>query len=419
MMNKVTLNYWHLGSILGSSLGLPAIIIGGHVSSLYGVEAGITSVFIGNIVLWAIGMGIISMGKSENHTIQNVINYLGRGGGVLVSVVVIISFLSWYAIQLIGAEKSLTSVSSISKVWSKSFAVNVGIPLGLICSFMSAWNIRLIKWLCTVALPILLGYMIFKTIELSVISPVTLNGAWIVSFPGILFIIMSWLPGTINLSTFFRHARSVEDKVLGLSLMTLFHIIFQLAAIFCSLDSLSSIFVDIHSSFQQALAIGFVVLSFFCINLVNIYFASVGWETFIKGPSNVLNYIATGFAGTIFYLFLPGAQWSTQLEVSIASFITALGLTLLLMFIMRDIVKPDFPLNDRLEKLFATLCWLVGCFVSIISQFFSSDSSYPIIFGGVSTIVSFLIIIFFQNTIESVKKIIKKEEISTFKESDS
>ena len=94
MMNKVTLNYWHLGSILGSSLGLPAIIIGGHVSSLYGVEAGITSVFIGNIVLWAIGMGIISMGKSENHTIQNVINYLGRGGGVLVSVVIIISFLS-------------------------------------------------------------------------------------------------------------------------------------------------------------------------------------------------------------------------------------------------------------------------------------------------------------------------------------
>jgi uncharacterized membrane protein len=414
-MNKVNLNYWHLGSILGSALGLPAMIIGGQVSSLYGVGAGITSVFIGNVILWAIGMGIISMGKTENHTIQNVINYLGRGGGIIVSVVIVISFLLWYAIQLSAAEKTLTSIASISKIWNTSFAVSVGVPLGLICSFISAWNIRLIKWLCTIALPILLIYVVFKTIESLTTNPISLNGGWKVSFPGILFIMTSWIPGAINLSTFFRHAKSVEDKVLGLSLMTLFHIIFQLVAIFCCLNNLSSIFVEVHSNFQQMLAMGFVILSFFCINLTNIYFASVGWETFIKGPSNVLNYIATGLAGTILYLFLPGVQWFAQVEISIAAFITTLGIALLLMFIMNDVVKPDFPLNARMEKLTAALCWLIGCFVSIISQFFSTDSCYPIIFGVLATIISFLVIIFLKNTIESIRIIIKSKNSPTSK----
>ncbi len=406
-MTKTFLNHWQLGSILGSALGLPAIIIGGQVASKYGAGTAISSVFIGNMILWAMGMGIISMGKHENHTVQNVIKYLGKGGGIIVSIIVIIAFLSWYAIQIEGLEISLTSFAPSSIVWNNMFGIKIGIALGLMCSFLSAWNIRIIKWLCVISLPLLLSFAIFKVIVVSINNPINLKGTWGISFAGILFIITSWLPGTVNLSTFFRHASSKESKILGLSLMTFFHMTFQIAAVLCSIDSLSSIFKDIYSTFQQCLAIGFAVLSFFCINLVNIYFASVGWETFTHGHKGVLNYIATGFLGTLFYIFLPNLRWVTPVEVAIASFVITLGIILLLMFLMNDIVKPNLHYKSGMEKVLATICWLTGCAVAVAAQTFSSSSSYPVIFGGIATFISFLIVIFFQETIQSIKTIMK------------
>src|SRR3990172_12081640 len=97
-------NYWQLGCIQASASGLPVIFIGGTIASHLGVGSAISYVIIGNLLLWMIGLTIISMdAPARPNALELVKSYLGTIGGVLAALFLIIAFLSWYTLQLHSA----------------------------------------------------------------------------------------------------------------------------------------------------------------------------------------------------------------------------------------------------------------------------------------------------------------------------
>ena len=94
-------NFWQLASIQITTIGLPGTIVGGQVAKEYGTGTALLSIFIGNLILWLIGLVIILMsaGKRSN-AIENVSNYLGRWGGLLASFFLTMIFLTWYPINI-------------------------------------------------------------------------------------------------------------------------------------------------------------------------------------------------------------------------------------------------------------------------------------------------------------------------------
>ena len=134
-------SYWHLICIQSASLGLPVIFIGQQLAEVYGAGSAIISVIVGNLISWLIGFAIISMATPErNNAMENVTSYLGKLGGLIAALILILAFFSWYIIQLDGA---ITGIMALKG--SKSVGMPFGVAMGLFIAVLSIGGIRLIK----------------------------------------------------------------------------------------------------------------------------------------------------------------------------------------------------------------------------------------------------------------------------------
>ncbi len=380
--------FWELGSILGSALGLPAMIVGGSLAKEYGPGAAFTSICIGNFILWMIGLGIISMTEGKAHAIENIKNYLGKKAGIAAALVLICALLIWYALQIKGAAGALIPILEYDP-WT------LGIILGGIVALLSFGGINLIKRICVFGLPLLLCFVIYSLVIAK--SHALFSQPLSFSFSAILTVILVWLPGVVNLPTFFRHAASKADAILGLSLIMIIHIFFQAFTILLGIDTPEKIF----SLGTKGLAMGFVLLSFLCINLVNIYAASVAWESIFPRHKNAKEYVVVGLLGTLTYILLYFSFPLAFLEIIASSFIASLGVVLLIDFLMKVIVKHR---PRALEKTWSSLSWLVGCLAAIFTAIqLPSHPEDSLIAGPCASILIFLCILFIEETTWSIK----------------
>src|SRR5262245_60579967 len=87
-------NFWQLASIQGAAQSsLPGILLGGILSRKYGAYTAILSICIGNLILWIMGLGVISMAVRERkNAIQNTARFLGKGGRIFMALVLIVAF---------------------------------------------------------------------------------------------------------------------------------------------------------------------------------------------------------------------------------------------------------------------------------------------------------------------------------------
>ncbi|MBX9744595.1 MAG: hypothetical protein K2X08_05230, partial [Chlamydiales bacterium] len=104
-------NFWQLASIFGAGFGLSSMVVGRQLIEKSGAGSAFLSIIIGQIILWIISLGIISMANRKIHTIKIVKIYMGDFSGILVSIVLISAFLIWYAIQLQGISIVMASFS--------------------------------------------------------------------------------------------------------------------------------------------------------------------------------------------------------------------------------------------------------------------------------------------------------------------
>jgi len=401
-MNR-KLNFWQLACITGSALGLPAMVMGGFLAKEYGPSIALTSIFIGNLLLWMIGLVIVSMTDLQHHAIENVEGYLGKPAATFASLVLVIAFLTWYAVQVQGATTAISSALNTSPHWA------AGGVLGLLVTCLSFKGVRLIEKVCLVGFPLLFAYAIYLIVSSTYKMPFL--GSWDFSFSAIVSVALIWLPGTVNLPTFFRHSRSRPDSVLGLSLMTIIHVFFQSFTVLVGIYDSSMLFSSYSGNFPflyVMLTSGFILLAFTCINLVNIYLASAGWETLFPQHRGSKEYMIVGLLGTLLYFILQMLTASFHmpfpigyLETTMANWIAILGFVLLMDFLMRKIVKHR---PRSLEKLCSSFCWLIGNVAAALVQYFTSwGSNEALIVGVCASLLVFLMVIFIEETVWSIK----------------
>lgn len=389
-------NFWQLASIQSAATGIPVIMIGGQLAVHYGTGVAITSVILGNLILWMVGIAIVSMAAPGRvNALENVSRYLGKLGGIAAAFFLILSFLSWYILQLNAANAALTHL-----LLHQETQLQLGAGLGAFIALLSIGGIQLIKKYCVAILPLFLVFVIYSMIV--TIPHFRIDSIWEFSFLGIIAIISTTLPGIVNLPTFFRHSRSRYDSYLGLSLMIAFTMLFQIYAVISGFHDITSIVAE---NFTYAILLSaFILLSLISINLVNIYFASAGWEMIFPHRKSNKEFVIVGLLGTAAYTFLQVSA-PMQFFLSMAeNFIASLGVVLLMSFLIKTFAQHR---PRPYEKLINMSCWFFGALLgTILSAQDHIGPSHALIISFSATSIAFLCVIYIEETYWSVKKVI-------------
>jgi len=392
-MTQHNQNFLQLASIQAASSGIPAVLIGNHLAKTIGAGSAIASILIANLILWMIGMTIVSMASSERvNAIENTKRYLGKYGGLAAAVVMMLAFTSWFVFQFHYFTDTYKQIAPFNTPLDTGSILRIGAGFGMFCSLVAMGGIRLLKWYAVALLPILLLYHLsaiyssHKSVEFTV---------WMPSFSGVVSTMLLLLPGFVNLPTFFRHSHSREDSYLALILMTFITSFFEISSIWMNI-SLDSLPPSLHSPFINGFTICIIILATLSCNLLNIYFASACLEIFIPQFDSVKGYAIIGMLGTSAYTFIQITKTIEFLVDLTNAFIAILGVVLLISFLIKLIV------NHRpriLEKTINGIAWLIGCLTSLALQINSPDLGTKALLGGVSaTILFYILVIFIEET---------------------
>ena len=399
-------NFWSLGCILGVALGIPGMILGDQLARTYGISSAVISICVGNLILWLLGLGIISMAQGKSHAIDNIKEHFGKVSSLLAILLFTLAFLMWYTFQLSSTSARTAQVFQFHQEWK------IGLVLGSITALLSLGGFKMVKWTSLVGLPILVGITIcYITIYKNPIQYVERHQF---SYFAILPILMACLSGTVNLPTFFRHSRSREDSIVALSIIMLFHIFFQVSTIFYEIDILS---ISIIRNSTQSdtisnviLSNSFSIISFICVNLTNVYFVSACWEMLFPRDLGVKKYTIFAITGTLTYICLKGINQLDLISLArneITYSMSILVLSLLISFIISKVIKHR---NRQLGQFFGSMSWIIGCIVTIVFLVqHPEDQNRALIFGCIATVFFSVIVVFVEKFIWSIKNIINEK----------
>lgn len=414
MFKDTNQNFWQLACIQATAMGLAVMLIGEHLSNQFGVGVAITSLCIGNIILWIIGLSMFSMTyKSQGdakHAIENVLSYFGKPIAYIAALVLMVAFISWFPVQIDAqfdfTDKSLANYSG----WNSTVSLVSSTIFALLIIGVSTFGIRAIKWTCTCAFPLLVLYVIYALVRYPAQIP---SIEWGVSFQGIILVVVIVFPGIINLPTFFRHARSRADGIFALALMTIFVIGFQAATIWMQISSGKSLLLAPYSpetgwTLNLLMALGFVALSTFCVNIVNIYFASAALELVVPSLTDARAYAFIGLIGIFALGIFKSEELINNIETVTNNFIGCLGAILLAGYLSRIVVTHR---HRRFEKEINILCWALGCIISLVVFQINHQIVRSFISGIFTSLLSFVFIVFVEETIWSIRAIITRRNM--------
>lgn len=395
-------NFWSLGCIF-AYLGVPAMIIGDSLAHIYGVTSAIISICIGNLLLWILGLGIISMTQGKQHALDNIKKSFGKYSGLLAAFIFSLTFLMWYTKQLSWA------VTTVDSLLPENKGSEIGLFLGCLTSILGLGGFKAVKWVCIIGLPILISVSIYS-ISINT-THINYSGNFHISLISILPVIFICLPGTVNLPTFFRHSKSKSNSVLALSLIAIFHIFFQILTIFSGLDSLITNQENISAT-KSATILVFTLIKLLGINLINIYFVSACWEMIFPRDYGKKKYIIFGLVGTATYLYIessPILKNFAFLERIIEFSMALLLISLIVNFLISTAVKHRLL---YLSKFLGSMSWIIGCIISIASLFQNPKTPNQALLNGVISMLLFSVAtVFIEETFWSINALRKKNKI--------
>lgn len=393
--------WFQLGTILSTPFSLPMIIIGNQLGAQYGAGTAICSILVGNLLLWLIGMAVISMAAEDrSNAIGNVKSYLGKYGAVFMWLILMISILNWFMHQINAV---IPSIGTYFGKESNGTLVRLGAGLGFFTTLLSVGGIRFLKWVTLISFPFIFFYYVFAIIQSD--YSISHIDVWGLSTPAIISTIIVLLPGMVNLPTLFRHARSKADSYLGLTIMTLLISFYEISTLWMKFtENWDIVFLGSTYSFFAIATLTFIVLTLIYINLINIYFASACWETYVPRFEGAKGYAITGLMGTAAYTFIQINTPILFIADLTNCYIGNLGIVLMIAFLVRMIVRHR---PRPFEKLLNGISWFIGCIVSTLLVVKDmQDLTHPLLMGVATSALVFLCIIFIEEAIWSANKII-------------
>ncbi len=400
-----SLSFWQLGFMLSAGQGLISMAIGRSIAQKNGMGVAVTSIWIGNFILFFIGLGIISMTGQRSHTIQNIKENFKTRFAILPALVIVSLFILWYAAHIKYPTDLIADFLSLKLgvvTNDNTHLIRLGAILGLICALACMWGISLIKWFNIVTFPV---QVLFFIVALTTFQDTgsLFPETWGFSFLGVTQIMLTWLPGTVNLSTFSRHAKSRAHSILSLFFIFVFHSIFQ--CFFILLDSkgvFNAIFEASTVSFPQVLSLAFILMSFFSVNFLNIYWASIGWESFFKKEQGAKGYAVIGLIGTVVFIFFESSHFLIGAEVLGSIFIATLGIILIFSALVKVLIQHRVRPIDKIDN---AICWLFGCTVAVYTYLQYKNGTTAALYGINASLIACALVVFSEELWWSFKKI--------------
>lgn len=415
-IKDISQNYWQMTCILSLLWGAPGIMFGEHLANLYNPTIAIIAILIGNLFLWLMGLVMIAMTyTSRSNTIQNIKDYLGNIPSWTFAIVLILAILTWFTFQLKAVTSIFDNLFQSQSFWTNDTSLKLGAFLGCIISLLSIGGIRLIKWICVILFPVISLYILYSLLVAESVEILNSNSLHAISLTSILYptalIFASALPGIVNISIFFRHARSKQDAFFALSIKTVILSLFQISGIwikFLNFSKSSLVLTNNGWTLDLVLFIFFIISTLVCVNLVNIYFASASFE--IAQPQSAISskiYPLIGLSGTLLYGIIQLSEIMEFIEWLTNSYISVLGVSFLLAYLIELIVKHR---PRKFQKLLNSVSLFLGCSVATFILFITKDQMKAITGGVCSNFLFFLIVIFIEETVWSMCHLPKKNE---------
>jgi hypothetical protein len=392
-------NFFFLGTIQSAGIGIPCLMIGDYLAKTYTPGIAIGSIIVGNLVLWLIGIGVISMtGQNHINGIQNIKNYIGKLGALFCASIFLFCFLVWFAMQIHLTVENMGDIFPPSYFARKDFFLRVGTALGLLSALLALGGIRMVKWLNTIMLPLLIAYQIFALVKSPFVFDVhSIN----LSFPAVLTVVLLFLSGTINLPTFFRHSRSKSDSYLALCFLAIAVSFFECSAVWIQASEYALI-----KSVDLSLAFLFIAMTLTCSNLLNIYFASACYETFTPKFFEVKGLAIIGLLGSAIFALVQIASPMAFLIDLFNCYLLNLVFLLLIAFLIKMVI---YHRPRPLEKWINLFVWMVSCCIGTVTKLKTSqDSLYFLLAGVLCTFFLFLTILFIEETAWSIQNLIQQ-----------
>lgn len=396
------LKWFQLGTIVCTSFCLPSILIGAQIARQFGAGIAISSILVANLMLWLIAMAVISMASDDrSNSIENVKVYLGKYGALFMWLTLMASILNWFVLQI---NEVIPSIGAYFGHMDNRTLVRLGAALGFFTTLLSVGGIRLIKWVTLISFPFVFLYYMY-TIFHSDFSLYTKPFTWGLSTPAIVSATLILIPGAINLPTLFRFSRSKSDSYVGLAIMFILISLFECSSIWMKFtENWTLIYEGVFYSF---LTLIFITLTLIYINLINIFFASACWETYVPRFEGPKGYVVTGLLGTAAYTFIQVSDPLLYIGHLSNAYLANLGAIILIAFLVQIIIRHR---PRKFEKIINNICWAIGCIAStlLVIQNPENDAS-PILFGMGYSALAYLVIIFIEETTWATKKLLKNE----------
>lgn len=393
--------FWQLGCISAASLSIPGILVGGVIAQKYGVETAAVAILAGNLILWVLALAAVAMSADkQSNTIELVQEHFGMVGGSAALIFLVVSFLGWFVGQSQIFSQGVQNVVEIYMTTPEDFYIRIGTAFGFLAGVLSIWGIVVLKKLSVWAVPIIAFYILCAV----TIAPldISFSNLWAIPLAAIFMVTVPVLPWIIFLPSIFQFARTKQDAHLGLILMTLFSIAFQLGSIWMDFPNLeyfrtsNGLFPMVFAAFTLV----FLALNLICTNLVNIYLGVTSWG---RSVADGKAYAAFAILGTVLFAFSTYFPPMFFFKGLVNGALCNLATIMILSFLSRKVADPL-----RLVRLnfINNICWAAGCGVTLLVQMKYPEDIYSGLIGGITTsIVSFIFIFFVQEMILTIKKV--------------
>lgn len=381
---------WDLTSIqLAGWTSLPILATSILILEHNSIVGAVLTIFIGNIILWFIRLGIIAMSHQKRKSTLDISkDYLGHFGGYCIAILLLVSTLIWFVVQTTAASQSLTDLIPFQENDQIDQFTQISVFLGIASAFLCMNGISILKKLCTYSFPFLI--LAFFVIIFSLPDLTLKENGNPLSLAGLSLVLATNLGITADMPTFFRHSKSWNTSVKALTLIQIISLILGLCSIYFTsvisqhFEVNKLLLTEEHSLFSYALLF-FIIVSVLCANVANVYSASVGWE--LVAPTAFIGrkeYLILGLSlTTIFVLIFGLFPLEKVLNTSDSSLVT-LCLVLLIGHIITSFKKKSVTLFEQTTYFIA---WLLSTLINIL------ELIYPTLFPFSSLTVNFLLIL--------------------------
>lgn len=335
-MQQPSFSWKELASlIVGGAICLPVIMVGHKLCSTYGLFSALAAIGIGNGVLLALALGMLSMSlKNRKITAENAQEAFGIIGAKYFAGILLFAKTCWFAIQLNMMSLSLQSLISAFGLEISTVLINAG--LGIIIVSVALYGIRALSTLSTLSMPVLIGtmaYAVFATGGISI--PIR---EFPFSFEGTSLAIATALTAVIDMPTYFRLSRTYKDGLIAVLIIFAVALpVIESVGVYLAYKNpgntiLETLYQENNTVWNLWIAL-FLLLAGWTTNNTNLYSATVCSSVIVPQIPEKKRTVLVGSIATLLALFGILEHFALFLQM-LGVFVGSMGAVILTRYIL-------------------------------------------------------------------------------------